>query len=138
MNYKNIVVAIDFSKQSLKALHRAINIAKNNNALLKLVNVVDTKTFGSIAAYDLDYASQLKKEHQDELEKLKNEVITAGVEKVEAIVKEGSPKVVLTSLENVDLIICGETGYNQMEKLMLGSVAERVVRSATCDVLIVR
>ena len=138
MNYKKIAVAIDFSKQSLKALNRAITIAKNNSATLLLVNVVDTKTFGSIAAYDLKYAAQLKIESETELDQLKKQALEQGVPSVETLVAEGSPKEILTKLPEIDLIICGETGYNQVERLMLGSVAERVVRYAKYDVLIVR
>ncbi len=138
MNYKKIAVAIDFSKQSLKALDRAITIAKNNGATLLVVNVVDTKTFGSIAAYDLKYAKQLKEESTEQLKQLKEKALAAGVTNVEMLVKEGSPKQILTTLPDIELIICGETGYNQVERLMLGSVAERVVRYSKYDVLIVR
>ncbi len=138
MNYKKIAVAIDFSKQSLKALDRAITIAKDNGATLLLVNVVDTKTFGSIAAYDLKYAAQLKVESETKLDQLKKQALEEGVPAVETLVAEGSPKEILTSLPEIGLIICGETGYNQIEKLMLGSVAERIVRYSKYDVLIVR
>lgn len=138
MNYKKIAVAIDFSKQSLKALDRAITIAVDNGATLLLVNVVDTKTFGSIAAYDLKYAAQLKVESETELDQLKKQALEQGVPAVETLVAEGSPKEILTSLPEIGLIICGETGYNQVERLMLGSVAERIVRYSKYDVLIVR
>lgn len=138
MNYKKIAVAIDFSKQSLKALDRAITIAVDNGATLLLVNVVDTKTFGSIAAYDLKYAAQLKVESETELDQLKKQALEQGVPAVETLVAEGSPKEILTNLPEISLIICGETGYNQVERLMLGSVAERIVRYSKYDVLIVR
>ena len=138
MNYKTIAVAIDFSAQSLKAFERSVIIASNNNATLKLVTVIDTKTFGSIAAYDLKYAAQLKSEYELKLNTLKQEALEKGVQNVEILIEEGSPKVILTTLENVELIICGESGYNQIEKWMLGSVAERIVRFAKCDVLTVR
>lgn len=138
MGYKNIAVAIDFSDQSKKALERAIEVAKNNQATLQLVHVVDTKTFGSIAAYDLKYAKELKKKAQEDLEQLQNEVKASGVKNVEVVVEEGSPKAILTSLPGVDLIVCGATGLNRVEKMVLGSVAERITRSADCDVFIVR
>ena len=44
-NYLKIAVAIDFSEQSLKALDRASQLAKEHNAILQLVNVIDTKSF---------------------------------------------------------------------------------------------
>lgn len=137
-NYLKIAVAIDFSEQSLKALDRANQLAKEHNAILQLVNVIDTKSFGAVSAYDLKYAEQLKKENILKMEKLEKEALQTGVKEVESIVETGSPKGILTQLPQVDLIVCGATGLNRMEKMMLGSVAEKVVRHALCDVLIVR
>lgn len=137
-NYLKIAVAIDFSEQSLKALDRASQLAKEYNALLQLVNVIDTKSFGAVSAYDLKYAEELKKENILKMEKLEKEALQTGAKEVESIVETGSPKGILTQLPQVDLIVCGATGLNRMEKMMLGSVAEKVVRHALCDVLIVR
>ena len=137
-NYLKIAVAIDFSEQSLKALDRASHLAMQHNAILQLVNVIDTKSFGAVSAYDLKYAEELKKENVVKMEQLKKEALQTGVKTVESVVEAGSPKGILTQLPNVDLIVCGATGLNRMEKMMLGSVAEKVVRYALCDVLIVR
>lgn len=136
--YNKIAVAIDFSEQSLKAFNRAVNVAIESGATLQLVNVVDTKSFGSVSAYDLKYAEKLKEENIIQIEKLKNEAKAAGVANVEAVVEMGSPKVILTGLPDVGLIVCGATGVNQFEKMVIGSVAERIVRLAKCDVLLVR
>lgn len=138
MKYQKIAVAIDFSKQSLKAFDRATVIAKDNGATLLLINVIDTKSFGAITAYDLKYADQLKVERAEQLEKLKEQALAQGVQNVMFKIETGSPKSVLTNLPDTELIICGETGYNQIEKLMLGSVAERIVRYSKYDVLVVR
>ena len=137
-NTKKIAVAIDFSEQSLKAYKRAVKVAIERGATLQLVNVVDTRSFGSVSAYDLKYAEKLKEENLIKIEKLKNEAEAAGVVNVETVVETGSPKVVLTELPDVGLIVCGATGLNQLEKMVIGSVAERIVRLAKCDVLIVR
>ncbi|WP_328286483.1 universal stress protein [Ureibacillus manganicus] len=138
MSYKKIAVAIDFSDQSKRAFHRAINIAIENDATLQLAHVVDTKSFGSIAAYDLKYAEKLKEKSVSDIENYKNEAKAAGVKNVEVFVGEGSTKTILTQLLDVDLIICGATGYNAIEKMLIGSVAERIVRQAKYDVLVVR
>ncbi len=138
MNYKTIAVAIDFSKQSLKAYDRAIKLAIEYGATLQLVNVIDTKSFGAVTAYDLKYAEKLKEENFTKIEKLRIEAQAAGVTEALANVETGSPKSILTQLPTVDLLVCGATGLNQIEKMVLGSVAERIVRLASCDVLIVR
>ena len=54
----------------------------------------------------------------------------------------GSPKTVITkeiakSVE-ADLIICGATGHTPVERYLIGSVSEAIVRSAKCDVLVIR
>ncbi|KGR90459.1 universal stress protein UspA [Ureibacillus massiliensis 4400831 = CIP 108448 = CCUG 49529] len=136
--YQKIAVAIDFSEQSKKALERGVILAKDYDAALQLIHVVDTVSFGSIAAYDLNYAGKLKTQSLSELETLKLEAKAQGVNSVEVTVEEGSAKAILTQLPDVDLIICGATGYNAMEKMVIGSVAEQVARTAKCDVLIVR
>ena len=137
-DYKKIAVAIDYSEQSLKALDRAIVSAKENDAILLLVNVIDTVSFGSVAAYDLKYAAKLKAESETKIEELKKKALEAGVSNVETLVAEGAAKGILTELPDVDLIICGATGVNKVEKMVLGSVAERILRSAQYDVLLVR
>lgn len=138
VKYQKIAVAIDFSEQSKKALERGVILAKDYDAALQLIHVVDTVSFGSIAAYDLNYAGKLKTQSLSELETLKHEAKAQGVNSVEVTVEEGSAKAILTQLPDVDLIICGATGYNAMEKMVIGSVAEQVARTAKCDVLIVR
>lgn len=61
---------------------------------------------------------------------------------VNIIVEYGSPKTMISKdLANkveADLIICGATGLNAMERFLIGSVSEYIVRSSTCDVLVVR
>lgn len=137
-NYQKIAVAIDFSDESLKSLNRAVKIAHDNEATLQIINVIDTKSFGSVSAYDLKYADKLKVEHEEKMKELLEQVQQAGVSNVETIVVKGNPKVILTDLTGIDLIVCGSTGLNQAEKFMLGSVSERIVRHAKCDVLVVR
>ena len=112
--------------------------AKERGTALVVVNVVDTMSFGSVTAYDLKYAEKLKKENLEKMEKLKKQAEAAGVPNVEVIVEMGSPKVVLTQLHDVALIVCGATGLNQLEKIVIGSAAERIVRLAKCDGLLVR
>ncbi len=66
----------------------------------------------------------------------------AGIEKVESVIKYGSPKVIITKEiapeQDADLIVVGATGLNAVERFLIGSVSESVARYAKCDVLIVR
>ncbi|RKJ47427.1 universal stress protein, partial [Butyricicoccus sp. 1XD8-22] len=44
----------------------------------------------------------------------------------------------LSNVVEADLIVCGATGLNAVERFLIGSVSEAIVRSAKCDVLVVR
>ncbi|GLC88388.1 universal stress protein [Lysinibacillus piscis] len=136
--YSTVAVAIDFSEHSLQAFDKAIELALFYDANLMLVNVIDTKSFGAVTAYDAKYATQLKHEHTPKMEALKKKALAEGVQAVEVVIEEGSPKHVLTQLPNVDLIVCGATGLNRVEAVVLGSVSSGIMRLATCDVLLVR
>lgn len=65
----------------------------------------------------------------------------AGLLNIKLLVEYGSPKVKIAKEiavdHNIDLIICGATGMNAVEHLIIGSVAEHIIRYANCDVLIV-
>ncbi|WP_431027069.1 universal stress protein [Lysinibacillus sp. LZ02] len=137
-SYKNIAVALDFSQQSIDAFERAVEIAKQNSATLHLISVVDTHSFGTVEAYDVKYAEKLKQEYEVKMGELKAKAHEAGVEHVNTKVETGKAKVILTNLPDINLMVIGATGLNRVEKLMLGSVSERIVRHANCDVLVVR
>lgn len=64
------------------------------------------------------------------------------IENVQTIAENGAPKVVIPGIVadevQVDLIICGATGHSTIERFFMGSVFEAIVRTAKCDVLVVR
>ena len=135
--YKHIAVAIDFSPQSMQSLQKALQFKQDYNAELTLIAVVDTKSFGSVEAYDLKYAKQLATDYEKQLQQLV-EQHEAVYGKIHTRVEEGSPKVILTSLEGIDLMVCGATGKSKAEQMMLGSISTAIVRHSKCDVFIVR
>lgn len=80
----------------------------------------------------------LEREGAEAMEYIKKEAEKMGV-KVTARIEEGSPsrKIIDLSGEN-DLVVMGTLGRTGFSKLLLGSVAERVVRYAKCPVMVVR
>ena len=72
----------------------------------------------------------------------KEKAEAAGLENVQTFVEIGSPKVVITGTiadkVNADLIVCGATGHNAIERFLMGSVSAAIVRTARCDVLVIR
>lgn len=142
LKYSNILVAVDGSKESELAFKKGAAAAARNNATLHLAHIIDNRSFGSIEAYDRTIADRTKKTSQELLTKYKEEAMAAGVENVNVIVEYGIPKIAipkeLAPKLNADVIICGATGLNAAERFIMGSVSERIVRTAKCDVLIVR
>lgn len=142
-NYNSIVVAVDGSKEAEYALKKAIEIAqRNEETKLNLVNVIDTRSFAAIEAYDRSIAERAQKFSEELLEGYKKQAVDAGVKNVNIIIEYGSPKSIITkdlsNLVDADLIVCGATGLNAVERFLIGSVSEAIVRSSKCDVLVVR
>ncbi|MGI2326347.1 universal stress protein [Planococcus sp. YIM B11945] len=142
LQYSQILVAVDGSKEAEWAFKKSVGIAKRNNATLNLANIIDTRSFAAIEAYDRSIADRAQKFAEDLLNNYKNEAIAHGVQKVNTVVDYGSPKTLisrdLAGRVHADLIICGATGLNAVERFLIGSVSEHIVRSAKCDVLVVR
>lgn len=142
-HYKSIVVAVDGSKEAEYAFRKSIDVAtRNTGATLNLVNVIDTRSFAAVEAYDRSIAERAQQHSEELLNRYKKEAEEAGVAKVNLVIEYGSPKSIITKeLSNIveaDLIICGATGLNAVERFLIGSVSEAIVRSAKCDVLVIR
>lgn len=142
LQYNTILVAVDGSKESEWAFKKAVGIAGRNNATLNLVNIIDTRSYAAVEAYDRSIAERAQSFAVDLLEDYKMKAATAGLKDVNVIVEYGSPKTMiskeLSKKLKVDLIICGATGLNAVERFLIGSVSENIVRSAKCDVLVIR
>lgn len=142
LSYKNILVAIDGSKEAEKAFKKALAIAKLNDAKLIVTHVIDTRSFATVEAYDRTVAERAELFANELLESHKKEAEEAGLSNVELILEYGSPKVKIAKdiapKHNVDLIVCGATGLNAVERFFIGSVSEHITRYAKCNVLIVR
>lgn len=138
--YKSIIVAVDGSKEAEYAFRKSIDVAyRNEGSQLNIVNIIDTRYFG---AFDKEVAEEVKEQSKQILDRYKARAAAARVENVNTIVEYGSPKTVITKeiakLVKADLIICGATGHTPVERYLIGSVSEAIVRSAKCDVLIIR
>lgn len=140
--YRHLLVAIDGSDEAGLAFKKSIGIAKRNNAVLNLLYVVDPRTYTAIKVHGSEIEQDAFKFGKELLDKYKKDALAAGVENVNAIVTPGSPKKVIArdfaNQVEADLIVCGASGINAMERFMLGSVSQHIVRRSPCDVLVVR
>ncbi|MBY7142120.1 universal stress protein [Virgibacillus sp. NKC19-3] len=138
--YQSILVAVDGSQAADYAFRKSIDVAKRHeNSILNIVNIIDSRSF---VGYNHSIIDQAQRHSEELLNKYKSQAEAAGVEKVNIIIEHGSPRSIITndivaSVE-ADVIICGATGLNTVERFLIGSVSESIVRSATCDVLVIR
>lgn len=140
--YKNILVALDGSKEAEWAFKKAIEMAKRYNSKLVLAHVVDTRTFSTVEAYDSTIAERADRYAGELMNKYVEQAKAAGIVDVTCEIDYGSPKIKIpkdiAKNYHADLIICGATGLNMVERFFIGSVSENITRYAPCDVLIVR
>lgn len=139
---RRILVPVDFSECSRKALCYALPLAREFKAALVLVNVVQTPALlgEGEAAVLPTLESQMKAGAERELKAWVEREIPAGV-KATALVRCGSPyrEIVAAAQEvNADLIVISTHGHTGLKHVFLGSTAESVVRYATCPVFVVR
>lgn len=142
LQYQNILVAVDGSNEADLAFKKSMGIASRNKSHLYLVHIIDNQSFGSVEAYSQAIAKEAMASSEKLMAGYKQAAISAGAENVHVVIEYGSPKklipVDLVKKYNIDLIICGATGLNAAERIFLGSVSERIIRAAHCDVLVVR
>ncbi|MDR7239571.1 universal stress protein [Neobacillus drentensis] len=139
-HYKSIVVAVDGSKEAEYAFRKSIDVAKRNkDALLTIVNVINIRSF---EAYDRSSVDRAQQRSEELLNGYKAQADAEGIKNADVVIEYGSPKTKITkelaNLVEADLIICGATGLNAVELFLLGSVSEAIVRTAKCDVLVIR
>jgi universal stress protein A len=139
---KRILVPIDFSDCSKKALQYALPLAREHQAALTLLYVVPA-AYGAGEYGGLDYAqleASMKEGGERELAKLAGEVALGGVP-AEALVRLGSPAANIIDAARelpADLIVISTHGRTGLKHVFLGSVAEHVVQRAPCPVFVVR
>lgn len=141
-NYKTILVPVDGSEASLKALDRAIEMAKFYDSKLVIAHVIDVRSYSLAIAYREPLEEYAEDNAKKILSDAEQKAKSAGIANVDTIKKEGSPRSVIAKKiapeVNADLIIMGATGYGMVERMFVGSVSESTMRNSTCDIMIVR
>lgn len=141
LSYKNILIAVDGSKESEKAFEKAVEISLRNDASLTITHIVESRTFPTPGGYEQITFEHSESYAQELLDVYKYRALSAGI-RTATHLEYGSPKVIIAKSVapkyNCDLIICGATGLNAVERFLIGSVSEHITRYAKCDVLVVR
>jgi nucleotide-binding universal stress UspA family protein len=139
-----ILVPVDFSANSERALHYAARLAGQVGASVELLHVVEDFTYGVLPEVYVPNLPDLMQETinnaVERMASLKASVFPHGSD-VDTVAYVGRPA--LTIVEHAkaggfDLIVMGTHGRTGLPHLFMGSVAEQVLRAAHCPVLTVR
>jgi nucleotide-binding universal stress UspA family protein len=129
-----ILYATDFSPYSNQAYFHAIALAESHHARLTIVYVYTPPAAGQAGGSDADEAGYWR----SQLEQIRP---TNPAIPVEHVFLQGDPAAQILAYAReagVDLIVMGTHGRTGLERLLLGSVAEKVMRDAHCSVLVVK
>lgn len=146
--YKTMVVAVDDSETSTMALYEAVNLCNVLKSKLWIIHVVNTSLpFTDMGYINLDvetYQSGIKKQGRSLLSKMETIAHSVGIKvetkliededdrRISELITESSSKL------NAELLVLGSHGRRGMHRLLMGSVAEEVVRSVSIPILLVR
>lgn len=143
MTFQHILIATDFSELARKGVECGIQLARATKAKVSLLHVIENTwypgTFGMGAMPLPDLESEVRKAAKERMEKLKA-AFDDGSTLCRILLRDGVPwsEIVNASQEEkADLIVLSTHGYTGLKHALLGSQAERVVRTATCPVLTV-
>lgn len=143
MDYDRVFVSLDGTDRQDKVLERAILVAANNNADLYIGHVIDSTALETAGTYPVDLIPELEGGFRAS--------IADGVARAEAEPGVGSVKVLVrcgrireTLKEEMidqvkpDVIVCGARGLSPIKYALLGSISTFLLRSAPCDILVVK
>ena len=131
---------MDFSKVSRIALPYALAFARESGACVTLLHVVPTKNSASAGADDLELEEELRRGGATQLSAL-IQALAGNEVSADMLVRIGNPTVETVHAAKelkADLIIISTHGRTGLRHLLLGSVAEGVMRHSPCPVLVVR
>ncbi len=141
MVYKKVLIAVDSSEYAMKAAKKGLELAHQLGAKAALVFVVDkSKGMGNIDAGITPSQALivLKREAEQTLEELTE--MYSGNEVIK-FMPEGSPEEdILKTAENwnADLLVLGTHGRTGLKRILMGSIAEHIVRYSVIPVMVVR
>lgn len=139
-NYEKVLLALDLSEESEQLRDKAALIAKQNNASLYLIHVVEPLSFAYGGDVPVDIAAineQLNQHAQERLERFA-EKLDYPVERLIIVTGQTESEVHRCADDlGIDLVLVGSHGRHGLA-LLLGSTANGILHGANCDVLAIR
>ncbi|OGW26257.1 MAG: hypothetical protein A2X59_06880 [Nitrospirae bacterium GWC2_42_7] len=138
LGFKKLLISTDGSKSAIEAVNEALSLAKTCSSKLYVLSVIEVNPeYAALASTLVEKAGIKTRKH---LETIKKQALKSGID-CETIVHQGEEpyKFIVDEArkKKVDMIIIGSHGRTGIKRLMLGSVASRVIGHAPCKVLVV-
>ena len=142
MLYRKILIPTDNSQVSIEAARHGLEIAKLMNSKVYVIYVVDIMPFVGLPTEGFweTIREVLEEEGKEAFKKIEEISKEVGVD-ITTEILEGSPAeeiVKYAEKKGIDLIVMGTSGKSGIDRILLGSVAEKVSRRAQCPVLLVK
>lgn len=138
--YERILVPTDGSEATERAIRNAVDVASQYDATVHALYVVDTSVYASIETGADLVVESLEEEGRAAVDTVVDRARAAGVETESAVVTGSTHQSILDYADEqaIDLIVMGTHGRTGINRYLLGSVTEKVVRSSDVPVMTVR
>ena len=140
VEFKKILCATDFSEYSNLAVNYGVALAKEFEAGLIISHVVDLSSVAIYGEFQLDPIGQQNRIIEDATAQLE-ELIGDQTVDWKPLITVGKPADEISQVveeKNIDLVVAATRGRSGFKRLILGSVTERLMRTLTCPLLVVR
>lgn len=132
---KKILVPVDFSANADKLIDYAVSFAAQFSASASFLSVIENPlAYEGIATVEAN--ETVKTSLENKMHKLVDEMGDKCTIGETSVVIGDTVDTILDTAKEYDLIIIATHGYRGIEKILMGSVADRVVKNAPCPVLV--
>ena len=147
---RNILVAVDGSENSDRALDFGLDLAEKFGAILRVLNVIESPAMGAVPLEPTNVSGESLVLFAKDLHRIHEEILSKAVARAKEVkpdfvissrLREGEPalEVVAEAKDGgFDVVVVGHRGLGRVGELFLGTISEKVAHLAPCPVIIVR
>jgi len=137
--FEKILIPTDGSEFTRDAVNKALELAKSSGGRVTALYVIDQTLFVNVPETTIAKVyAVLKKEGQAAVDKVRDLALSMGVQ-ADVMVVDGPPaKTIIDIAKEHDLVVMGTIGRTGISKLLMGSVADKVIKQSVVPVMVVR